>query len=135
MVTGCKGRTLAMAEAVRSTSTPMRMSDGERATMIAAAENFASSGMLNEELLPAMWEPLGLRRDEYGDAVLYLVRLEFASWREIRTLAEPGAFHTGSRTATRPSAKKIWHDAQRYPGTEVLSLTIALGDKSPSGVL
>ena len=67
-----QGRTLAMAEAVRSTSTSMPMSDGERAAMIAAAENFASSGMLNEELLPAMWEPLGLRRDEYGDAALTL---------------------------------------------------------------
>ena len=40
--------------------------------LLPACEIFVRSGELREELLPPMWQPLGLHGDDYGDVMVML---------------------------------------------------------------
>ena len=47
--------------------------DAQRAAMLQpAVDALVKSGELREELLPLLWEPLGLERDDYGEVLMMM---------------------------------------------------------------
>ena len=48
------------------------MVEAERNIVMLASEWLSKCGELREELLPVLWEPLGVRRDDYGDVLRML---------------------------------------------------------------
>ena len=63
-------RFLASVEAALSLSEDM--SAAEKATAMNAADALVGFGELREELLPILWEPVGLKRDDFGGVILML---------------------------------------------------------------
>ena len=123
-----QSRTLNVADAVRQIAAGNGLRDFERQRAVLAAERFQKEGVLCEELLPVMWEPLGLKQDVYGD---YLVAL--ASAGHI-FLADKG--HAGRRWVMpmrlpfKPPDQHLsrWQAATKAKGAEVLQVVVAAGE-------
>ena len=129
-----QSRTLATAESVRATVMNSTMKDAEKASVVVAAECLAKTGELREELLPVMWEPLGLKRDEYGAAMLLLAQSGLAVMQE--------NVHEGRRwvlphwlpDANTNEALESWHAATKGKHLETLRISISLNHSCPPGV-
>ena len=63
---------LRVAEAYRTTILNAPMCDAERNAALLASECLAATAELREELLPVLWEPLGVRRNDYDDTLRVL---------------------------------------------------------------
>jgi Leucine-rich repeat (LRR) protein/GTPase SAR1 family protein len=130
-------RVLAVAEAVRAKVIGFPMLDQERAAILSAVECLIQTGELREELLSIMWDPLGVRRHEYGDILWNMSRaglvvLKQSTWHGRRWLMP-------HRLPFVPAADRLltWTDACERKKIECLQVVLPLqiGYTPPSGVL
>ena len=109
--------------------------DPVRATLLQSAVNtFVSNGDLREELLPLMWEPVGLHSDDYGavlmmlcaSGVLFLAEHTQQGRKWIMPMRLP---------ETQPSEQMgKWHRSRTQQGIEQVGLSYALGSLFVPGI-
>ena len=116
---------------VRETIFGAKMSEADKNAATLAAECLQKTGELREELLPVLWEPLGLRRDEYADVALTLSHqgciLLTENTRHGRRWAMPSRLE-----GYHAEVEEGWLEATQRP-SEVLRVAIALGHSAPPG--
>jgi len=109
--------------------------DATRAALLTAAvDTFVQQGDLREELLPLMWEPVGLHADDYGSVlmmlcasgVLFLAEHTQQGRKWIMPMRLP---------EEQPSAQMTrWHRMRTQAGVEQLGLSYPLGSLAPPGI-
>ena len=130
-----QARTLGVAEAVRSTVTGTPMMEAERNAIVLAAEHFSRTGELREELLPVFWEPLGVRRDDYGEVLGMLCLAGMLLLVERAQIGRKWMMPMRLPEVSAAEAKEQWRKASARESCETLGITIALGPIRPAGVL
>ena len=118
-----------------STALADGISDAERASAMNAAEALVTAGELREELLPVLWEPVGLKRDDFGGValmlsaagVLFLAEHTQRGRRWVMPMRLPDLQPTDARNA--------WSLTVSEEDTEVLGVSMRLGHFAPPGIL
>ena len=114
---------------------PVEMGDAERAATLTAADCLATSGELREELLPVMWEPVGLSRDDFGGVALMLCESGVLFLAEHSQQGRRWVMPMRLRDEQPTDAKQQWAEAIEAESAEVMGLAIRLGRFSPPGIL
>lgn len=130
-------RVLAVAEAFRAKILGFPMLDQERASVLSAVECLVQTGELREELLPVMWDPIGVKRHEYEEVLWSMCNagmliLKINSWHGRRWIMPHRL-----PVSPRDDMLKTWKDASTRKKTETLRIVMPLGvGRAPSpGVL
>ena len=104
------------------------------AMLLPAVDALVKSGELREELLPTLWEPLGLERDDYAEVlmmmsvsgVLFLAEHTQQGRRWVMPMRLP---------ANQPSdAMWKWNEAMEQPEAEQLTMSYRIGKIAPPGI-
>ena len=105
------------------------------ALLLNAAECFRLSGELREELLPFLWDPLGLHRDEFGAVLQQLCKSGVLFLAEHTELGRRWVMPLRLPDVPPETALKMWSVAGRATTRETLGITYAFGDEAPPGVV
>ena len=103
--------------------------------LLAAAGCFRATGELREELLPLLWEPLGLHRDEYGNVLLLLCKSGLLFLAEHTEHGRRWVMPLRLPEAPPRHAIERWVGAQEVPKVETLTLVYSLGVTPPAGLV
>jgi len=104
------------------------------ALLSSAVSTFVGKGDLREELLPLLWEPVGLHEDDYGSVlmmlcasgVLFLAEHTQQGRKWIMPMRLP---------ETQPAEQLAkWHRLRTSPGIEQLGVVYPLGALAPPGI-
>ena len=131
-----QGRSLPVLETVRSATTGLAISDHERVCIVLAAEHFAKTGELREELLPILWEPLGVKRDDYGEVLMTLAMAGMVILSENTQLGRRWLMPARVPDTSIHAEQEAWAEAvEGLADTEALRMNVVLGACNPPGVL
>ena len=129
-------RNLTVLETVRNTIVGVPMGEAERNCLILAAEHLARTGELREELLPVLWEPLGVKRDDYAEVLTMLCMAGMLLLSENTHLGRRWLMPMRIPDSPLMDAHESWSEAvENRVNSDVLRVTIALGSAYPPGVL
>jgi len=129
-----QARELTSQDALRTATTGFSVGDAERAASIVAAEELAKKGIVNEELMPCLWETTSLKRDDYGTTLRLLAAAGLIWLADSAPNGRRWLMPMRLPEIAPNDAKDGWSEGMQEPGSEVLSLSIALGVNRPSGV-
>ena len=99
-----------------------------------AIDCLVRSGELREELLPLLWEPLGLHRDDYGEVLLMMSASGVLFLAEHTQQDRRWVMPMRLSEVQPPDAKEVWHDAAKKADFERLALAYSLGRIAPPGI-
>ena len=111
------------------------VSDAERMTAMNAAEALVTAGELREELLPVLWEPVGLKRDDFGGVALMLSAAGVLFLAEHTQQGRRWVMPMRLPDVQPTDAKNAWALTVAEEDTEVLGVTMRLGFFAPPGIL
>ena len=114
---------------------PTDMPDAVRHSAMAAAEALVTSGELREELLPVLWEPVGLKRDDFGGVALMLSAAGVLFLAEHTQQGRRWVMPMRLPDVQSNDAKNAWALTTSELDTEVLGVVMSLGYFAPPGIV
>jgi len=111
------------------------VSEAERITAMNAAEALTTAGELREELLPVLWEPAGLKRDDFGGVALMLSAAGVLFLAEHTQQGRRWVMPMRLPDVQPTDAKNAWQLTVAEEDTEVLGIVMRLGYFAPPGIL
>ena len=121
----------------RKASAALRRHDAANAhaaALLPAIDALVKSGELREELLPMLWEPLGLHKNDYGDVLLMMSASGVLFLAEHTQQDRRWVMPMRLADSQPPDAKERWNEDSRNPDVETLSLKCRLGRIAPPGI-
>ena len=104
------------------------------AALLPAIDCLVKSGELREELLPMLWEPLGLHGDDYGAVLLMLCASGVLFLAEHTEHDRRWVMPMRLSETQPPDAKERWNEEGRKAESETLSIAYRLGRIAPPGI-
>ena len=111
------------------------MSAAEKSTAMNAADALVGFGDLREELLPLMWEPVGLHDDDYGPVLLMLCASGVLFLAEHTQQGRKWVMPMRLPDVQSNEAKQAWALVCGEADSEVLAIRMKLGTFAPPGIV
>jgi len=99
-----------------------------------AVATFVKGGDLREELLPLMWEPVGLHEDDYGAVLLMLCASGVLFLAEHTQQGRKWVMPMRLPDETPADQMQKWHRMRTQSGIEQLGVAYPLGHLAPPGI-
>ena len=99
-----------------------------------AVATFVKNGDLREELLPLMWEPVGLHEDDYGAVLLMLCASGVLFLAEHSSQGRKWVMPMRLKEEQPSDQLARWHRMRTQSGIEQLGISYPLGALAPPGI-